>query len=228
MPRIRKFADKLIPESVFRLLSYFVVIPGRRIQSSVNGRLEINYANGKKMLDSANTNYSYGSLQQVLRFGLKKMDLSGVSSVLVLGLGGGSVIGTLRRDFGFQGHITGVDVDPVMISLASAEYGLNEDRNLKMVCNDAMHFLQVTDQRFALIVIDLFIDKNVPQFVFDRAFVQGIHSRLTGNGQFMLNAGFDHQKGMQIPFINELSSLFPIEVFSGPGGVNKLIIGRLF
>lgn len=219
-------ADRLVPESLLRLLSYFVVIPGRRVPSEVNGLLEINYANGKKMLDSANTNYSYGSLQQVLRYGLSKMDLSAISSVLVLGLGAGSVVHTLRKDFGFHGHITGVDVDPVIIDLANAEYRVGEDRNVRMVCDDALGFLKDTGLQFDLIIIDLFVDKDVPQLVFDPAFRHGIQSHLTGKGQFVFNAGFDHQSSSVAPFIRELSLLFSVQEFSGPSGLNKLVIGR--
>ncbi len=226
MQRIRKIADKLIPESVFRLLSYFVVIPGRRIQSSVNGRLEINYANGKKMLDSANTNYSYGSLQQVLRFGLKKMDLSAVSSVLVLGLGGGSVIGTLRRDFGFHGHITGVEVDPVMIEISSSEFGLIADTQLSIVSRDAMDFLNSSSDQFDLIIVDLFLDKQLPEMVFSSGFWEAVNLHLSREGQFLLNAGFDHQADKCQNMLRLLSQKFSMQKLSAVGGVNLICIGR--
>lgn len=202
-----------------------MVIPDRRVQSAVNGRLELNFTNGRKVLDSANTNYSYGSLQQVLRYGLRKMDVSAVSSVLVLGLGGGSVIGTLRKDFGFTGPVTGVDVDPVILDLASGEYGLKEDKNLQMVCMDALGFLRDHDQQFDLIIIDLFVDNDVPAFVFDLFFWQQIHRHLNSKGQFILNAGFVHQSELMKPVVLRLYDRFSIVEFAGPGGLNKLVTG---
>ncbi len=37
----------------------------QKIRSKYSGVLEINYVNGKKVLDSKNTSYSYGNLQKV-------------------------------------------------------------------------------------------------------------------------------------------------------------------
>ena len=54
-----------------KYFSYLNVIPERTYQSAYNGVLEINWLNGKKILDTKNTNYSYGNLGKVLQKGLK-------------------------------------------------------------------------------------------------------------------------------------------------------------
>ena len=54
------------------------------------------------VLDSKNTNYSYGSLQRILRLGLKNIGFDKIvpmDHILVLGVAGGSVIKTLVEDF---------------------------------------------------------------------------------------------------------------------------------
>lgn len=214
------------PESILRFLSYFIVIPGRRIQSDVSGILEINYANGKKILDSANTNYSYGSLQQALKYGLTKMDLSAVTSVLILGLGGGSVIGSLRKDFEYAGKITGVDLDPVVIDLASSEFGLTADEQLSVVCSDALGFLQHDTEKYDLIIVDLFVDATMPEVVFDTVFWDHMYQRLSRHGQFLFNAGFDQQADRRKVLLKELSHRFVLQQLEGIGGQNMLCIGR--
>lgn len=53
--------------------------------------------NGKLVLDSKNTNYSYRNLQRILRTGLKNIGfkkINKMSQILVLGVAGGSVIKT--------------------------------------------------------------------------------------------------------------------------------------
>ncbi len=55
-----------------------------------------------KVLSSSHANYSYGALQRVLEYGLKQIDMRDVKNILLLGLGGGSVIETLRRDLEFD------------------------------------------------------------------------------------------------------------------------------
>lgn len=63
--------------------------------------LEVTWANGELVLDSKNTNYSYGSLQRILRIGLESIGFETVlksEHILVLGVAGGSVIKTLSEE----------------------------------------------------------------------------------------------------------------------------------
>lgn len=128
------------------LLSYIYPV-AKKIKSDKNGTLEITWLNGKKHLNSKNANYSYGSLQRILKFGLEKIDLSKINSVLLLGLGGGSVIETLRKDFDYQKHITAIEIDPVIIDLAKEEFQLKIFENLDIICDDALHFVEKTTTR---------------------------------------------------------------------------------
>ena len=80
-------------------------------------------------MDSKNTNYSYGSLQRILRRGLQSIGFKNIkdsNSILVLGIAGGSVIKTLVNEIEFKGEITGVEIDPEIISLADKYFKLNE------------------------------------------------------------------------------------------------------
>ncbi len=83
---------------MIRLLSYIFPIT-KKIESEYNGTLEITWHNGKKHLNTKNANYSYGSLQKILKIGLQKIDLTNCKNILILGLGAGSVIETLDKRF---------------------------------------------------------------------------------------------------------------------------------
>jgi ubiquinone/menaquinone biosynthesis C-methylase UbiE len=100
-----------------KILSYIYPIT-KKIHSEISGALEITWYNGKKHLDSKNANYSYGSLQLILKIGLEKIDLTKTKKTLILGMGGGSVIKTLQDDFNYQNHITAIDIDPVILKIA--------------------------------------------------------------------------------------------------------------
>ena len=54
-----------------KFFSYFIPINVMKKNSSVSNTLEVTWNNGELVLDSKNTNYSYGSLQRILRKGLK-------------------------------------------------------------------------------------------------------------------------------------------------------------
>jgi hypothetical protein len=61
----------------------------------VSKSIEITWTNGELVLDSENTNYSYGSLQRILRLGLKSIGFDKIikmNHVLILGVAGGSVV----------------------------------------------------------------------------------------------------------------------------------------
>ena len=64
-----------------RLLSYLIPIKIDEIKSDINKNLEITWNNGHLVLDSENTNFSYGNLQKVLRFGLKKIGFERIKSL---------------------------------------------------------------------------------------------------------------------------------------------------
>ena len=80
------------------LLSFIYPIT-KKVESQYCGTIEITWHNGTKHLNTKNANYSYGSLQKILKFGLQKIDVSNCKNILILGLGAGSVIDTLIKDF---------------------------------------------------------------------------------------------------------------------------------
>ncbi len=128
-----------------RLLSYIYPVT-KTIASQYSGALEITWYNGKKYLNTKNANYSYGSLQEILKIGLEKINLQHCNEVLVLGLGGGSVIETLQNDFNYKGHITAVDIDPVIIQLAKDEFNIRESEKLAIICADAFNPMRLDSQ----------------------------------------------------------------------------------
>jgi spermidine synthase len=172
---------------MFKKLISFVFPFTRIIRSEYNGRLELTTSFGKTYLNSANTNYSYGSLQKVLKFSLKQIDVSGVNHILVLGLGGGSVLKTLRKDFKYAGKITAVDIDPVIIEIAGREFGVMEDKNTVIVCADALDYLSGNDEKAGIVIIDLFIDNTIPSRFLSAAFWDEVINSLTKEGTIIFN-----------------------------------------
>jgi spermidine synthase len=141
-------------------------------------------------MDSKNTNYSYGSLQRILRRGLQSIDFQNIKdfdSILVLGIAGGSVIKTLVDEINFEGEITGVEIDPEIITLANKYFNLNQIQNLTIIIDDAGKFVQKTDNTFDLIIIDIFQDNSMPEFLFEPEFIKNINSLLNVGGYLLFN-----------------------------------------
>ncbi len=210
-----------------KILSYIYPIT-KKVHSEISGTLEITWYNGKKQLNTENANYSYGSLQRILKFGLKKIDLKKVNSILLLGLGGGSVIETLRIDFHYLKPIVAIDIDPVIIDIAKNEFNLKEDENLQIICEDALKFMQSNTHEFDLIIIDLFIDIQVPKSFLELSFWQNIIKASATNGVIIFNASLEKTKSKALnDVIDFLKTQFYItDVYEKVNQSNTIIIAK--
>jgi spermidine synthase len=180
-----------------RFLSYFLPIIIHKKNSSVSKSLEVTWNNGQLVLDSKNTNYSYGSLQRILRKGLKYIGYDRIKkfeNILVLGVAGGSVIKTLVDEIKFDGKITGVEIDSQIIELANEYFKLNEIKNFKIVIDDAFEFVLKTKETYDLIIIDIFEDTTMPAFLFQDFFINRINFLLNVNGFILFNTMVINEK----------------------------------
>ena len=142
------------------------------------------------VLDSENTNYSFGSLQRVLKKGLKYIGYDRINTfenILILGVAGGSIIETLKNEVKFEGKITGVEIDRTVVEIANNYFGLNQYKNVEIVIDDAFEFVLKTKERYDLIVIDIFQDTIMPNFLFEDFFINRINFLLNVNGFILFN-----------------------------------------
>lgn len=208
-----------------KLLSY--VWPStRRFSSEVNGTLEVTYINGRKVLDTENANYSYGSLQKILEKGLTKVDIKSVENVLLLGLGGGSIIKSLRETFEYHNNITAVEIDPEIIKIAENEFGVSASEKLQVIRGDAFEFVKTSEEKFQLIIIDLFIDLNVPPIFYEREFCENVSSLLEKNGSLIFNVGVNLKKKSDSlqKLISHFGAAYETQILSKVKGTNTLLI----
>lgn len=174
--------------TALRQLVSQVVPLTRRVQSEYSGPLEITLYKGHKVLDTAHANYSYGSLQRVLRYGLRFAEPETAAQVLVLGLGGGGIVQTLRQTPGFAGAITAIELDPVIIRIAEEEFAIRPDAKLDIICADAFAWVTTAPARqFDLVVIDLFLDLALPAGIGTSGFWKHIWQLLAPGGYILLN-----------------------------------------
>ena len=173
-----------------RLLSFLLPVKIHQKKSVYSKNLEVTWNNGYLVLDSENTNYSYGSLQRVLKKGLKYIGYDRIrnfQSILVLGVAGGSVIETLKKEIKFEGQITGVEIDPVVVELATKYFGLGKYNNVSIVIDDAFEFVLKSKEKYDLIIIDIFQDTTMPNFLFEDFFINRINFLLKINGFILFN-----------------------------------------
>jgi spermidine synthase len=184
-----------------KLFSYLIPINVFKQKSNISQTLEVTWTDGELVLDSKNTNYSYGSLQRILRKGLKFIGFGRIktmNNILVLGVAGGSVIKTLVDEINFEGKITGVEIDKYVITIANEYFHLDQIQNLEIIIDDAFEFVLKTKDNYDLIIIDIFQDTKMPNFLFETFFINRICYLLQPKGFILFNTMVLNEKQKQL------------------------------
>lgn len=118
-----------------------------------------------------------------------KPDLGKVGTVLVLGVGVGSIVHVLRAR-GCHPRYTLVENDRVVLGWAMDT--LVDERhpdadNLEPVCQDAEAFMAENQRTFDVIFVDLFKGRKVPPFVTTPVFLRRCRKALSPGGRVVLN-----------------------------------------
>ncbi|MES2779229.1 MAG: fused MFS/spermidine synthase [Bacteroidota bacterium] len=157
--------------------------------SKVSGKLEVWMVNGKLVLNSAHANQSYDSLHYVFKqvFDEIQLEQQPVHHVLLLGLGAGSVPAIIEEELVMNCKITAVEKDPLMIELGKKHFDINRFKQLHIVLDDALHYVQNCKQQFELIIIDLFVDDHVPEPFTNESFLTDLNRLLSNEGFLLFN-----------------------------------------
>ena len=110
-----------------------------------------------------------------------------IKNILIFGVAGGTVIRMLARTYP-HAHMIGVDIDSVMIDLGKKYFALDTIVNLSLKVADARMYIQKRHaQKYNLIVIDVYIGRDLPDFLQDMKFLRGVATMLSPQGHILVN-----------------------------------------
>lgn len=107
-------------------------------------------------------------------------------SMLVLGLGGGSMTKYLRSYFP-EARIVSIEFDEAVVSLAREYFGFEPDENMELAVMDGRRYLAGTGQNFNIIFLDAFHGDYIPFHLMTREFLTLVKSRLAPGGVVVSN-----------------------------------------
>lgn len=150
---------------------------------------EVNYENGVKVLNSKNTNYSFGSLHQIMLKGIDEvLKTDKPKSILMLGLGAGSAIDILNRRCNWKHQITVVEIDQKLIELAKLHFNLSQYEHVETIQGDAsLVITELNKDQYDLIIDDVFWDDDIPAFCRTSEYLETNAALLSKNGVYMRN-----------------------------------------
>lgn len=118
-----------------------------------------------------------------------KIKKSPIHSVLVLGLGGGTVLEMFSSMYpGIA--ITCVEIDNTIIDIAKKYFHIDQLPNLEIVHDDAKQYVAKRvkgKKRYDCIVVDLSFGRNIPPFVQSPQFIEKLRFLLSNDGVLLMN-----------------------------------------
>ena len=168
-------------------LSFIFDVKIETTESILNPFLQVVIRNGRLLLNTYNANYSYGSLQDAFRFVFKKIKIEDkkIKDILVLGFGCGSVAALFN---GYKNvEITGVEADEKVLALYEKYFIEEITSELILVEAFSEDYVTTITKTYDLIIVDVFIDIEVPSSIKESSFYKPLQNRLNKNGILIFN-----------------------------------------
>ena len=108
-----------------------------------------------------------------------------VDEVLIIGLAGGSVARQLLESWPMA-HIDGVEIDGAVVDIGK-EYFDNDDERISPFVMDGRIFLQATDRKYDVILVDAYRQPYIPFHLTTTEFWAEVDAHLTEDGVVAIN-----------------------------------------
>lgn len=169
-----------------RLLSYVVPVRVRSFPGKTSPRLTVYRYRGRWQLEAQSALYSDGSAYTPLvrAFRRLRIEINQAGNMLVLGAGLGSAVSVLTRMRLPIPETTMVDIDPNIIDIARE---LLPHPQVAWRCEDVRDYVATTAKEYDLMILDVFQDRIVPQFVHSLPFLERCANLLSPDGTLVFN-----------------------------------------
>ena len=157
--------------------------------SEYNPLLEVYLSQGRYQLCTSGAVYSYEDKYENFYNVFKKIDWDklNIEKVLLMGLGLASVPQMLEQKFHKQFEYHAIEIDPEIIRLAN-KYILDElNSPLQIFEMDAEIFVDIVDELFDMIIIDIFDNNVVPEKFESHDFLSKTANLLAEDGIVLFN-----------------------------------------
>lgn len=115
-----------------------------------------------------------------------------IHNSLILGLGGGTVAKLIRKNYP-TAKITGIDIDPLMVDLGNKYLDLQKYK-VKIIISDASNLPNHPNQKYDLIVVDLYNGDKFPKTFATKNYIHLIRTVLQSNGVVVFNRLYFKEK----------------------------------
>jgi spermidine synthase len=148
--------------------------------------------------------------------------------VLIVGLGGGSMVRFLNQHFP-RTAVDAVEIDPEIVRIAATYFGTRPSRRTRIFTADAFDYLRRDVGRYDVIYMDAFLEpgpqtdpRGIPQQLKTADFLRSLRQKLTPGGAVAFNLSEHAHTDRDIQTI---ASAFPTTYeYRVPGTKNRVVI----
>jgi spermidine synthase len=159
--------------------------------SETHGEIVVKQAWGRKTLVAGGVNQSGGEYERMWKRVVERFADRDFKSGLVLGVGGGTVM-TYLQEFFPRLRIVGVEIDPVMVTVARNHFGLEWGRRVQIEVTDAFAWVRqnLGRKQYEMVVVDLFVGRLNSPGVEKPVFLKQLKELLKPGGVVVFNRHF--------------------------------------
>ncbi len=146
------------------------------------------------------------------------------SNILMIGLGGGTIVYQIKRLYGKKVQMDVVEIDEKMIELA--EDFIPEDiKKVNLFLEDGIKFLNRNKKKYELVFLDAYDGDKIPDEFLDEKTVESINNALTEEGVLAINYAMSFKAIVFLQnYINKLKKYFKVYLVNNPLGSGNTII----
>lgn len=105
---------------------------------------------------------------------------------LIIGLGGGSVVKRMWRDYGWM-RIDVVELDPEVVEVARTFFALPEDDRIRLFLAEGREFVRNAPDTWDIVLVDAFDDDHVPRPLLTEEFMRDVRDHVEPDGAVAWN-----------------------------------------
>ncbi|MBK8506885.1 MAG: methyltransferase domain-containing protein [Saprospiraceae bacterium] len=171
-----------------RLLSFVMEVPLQNVEGEYNPYLQVSLVRNRFQLSTQNAIYSFDDLYLNFSRAFEKVDLPpNDASLLLLGLGLGSIPFILENKFDRKYQITAVEFDEAVISLATTFTFPRLIQKIQVIHADAEIYVQMDRKHYDFLIVDLFLDDVIPPYFESNEGLRNLKKLLNPGGMILIN-----------------------------------------
>lgn len=169
---------------------------------------------------------------------LLKREEPELNSVLVLGLGGGTIQQLISRELP-SAHVTSVEIDSVMVDIATKYFDLDKIPNHRVIVSDALRVVaspeefELNKTSFNAAIVDIYIGEDYPDLGKSGNFIDAVRDMIVPGGLVVFNRIYTKHHHDDVDLFIEQVQDFLVdvrtEIVAGyTNSDNILVYGRIF